>query len=68
MPEKSTGNSKKYNVSIQSTNGTIISSVGDNANIEITQHTLIGGVEHYFCGYCATFVPISQYLVHQSAH
>jgi hypothetical protein len=65
MSEKPTGNSKKYNVSIRNTSGgIIISAIGPNAHIESTQHTMIGNVEHYFCGYCRSFVPISQYRAH----
>jgi hypothetical protein len=66
MPEKKGSN--KYDVSIQSTNGPVISAIGPNARVTITQRTMLGNVEHFYCGSCRAYVPISQYRVHQSEH
>jgi len=65
MSEKPTGNSKKYNVVMQSTNGTIISASGPGANITITNRTTIGSIEHYYCGPCSRHIPIEEYRTHQ---
>jgi len=55
---------KKYSVSIKSTNGTVISAIGPNASVTITNRINVGGVPHYYCDMCNKHHPIE--YKHQS--
>lgn len=48
---------KKYSVSLSTTNGTIISTIGNNTSITITNRIMIGGIEHFKCNKCKDVHP-----------
>lgn len=56
--KKTTISSKKYSVSIKTTNGTIISTIGANTSITINNRINVGGVPHYRCEQCGELHPV----------
>lgn len=56
--KKTTITSKKYSVSIQATNGTVITALGPNASITINNRINAGGVPHYQCQQCGELHPV----------
>ena len=55
--EKKKFTNKKYDVRMSTTNGTIISTVGDDTSITINERIIIGGVQHFKCSKCKCVHP-----------